>query len=616
MDIITIDFETYYDQEYSLSKMSTEAYIRDSRFEVIGVGVQVNDCTPRWFEEAEFAQLVAKTDFSNRAILCHHTQFDGAILAWKYGVKPKVWLDTIPMARVLLGGYVKSVSLASLAAHYEIGAKGTEVINAKGKRRSDFSNYEYEQYGDYCKNDVALTYILFNLMSNGFVTAMEKNMPLFPKSELRLIDAVTRMFTEPHIILDEFALAATLADTKYLKERALVEAGVDKEDLMSNVKFAELLRRYGVEPPTKISPTTGRETFAFAKTDAGMTALLEYDDVRVQAIVNARLKNKTTLVETRLEKMLAQAKRGPMPVYLKVSGADQTHRLSGGDGTNMQNNPRGSPIRKAMLAPAGYTWVVVDSSNIEARILDTLAGQDDMVEVYRAADRGEGPDVYCVMAGSVYGRTIVKGVDKDERQHGKIIKLGCGYGMGASKYRETARLQNVVLSEEQAENDVNTYRNTHDKVVDLWAAAGEALSSMLKGVEREIDPGGIVYTTRNAIILPNGTQIKYPNLRREDKQWVYDSGRIKGIKIYGGKVVENIVQALAKIVVIDQSIEVSKKYPFPLSMHDEGIYMAHIQDGPYVLDYALSVFRTSPTWWPKLPLNAEGDVSVSYGMAK
>lgn len=543
MNILTIDFETYYDQEYSLSKLSTEEYVRDPRFEVIGVAVKVNDQPSRWYEEHEFRELAAKTDFSNIAILAHHTHFDGAILAWHYGVNPKVWLDTLSMARSVVGGYASGYSLSTLAKHFGIGEKGTEVVNAKGKRRVDFTPREFAAYGDYAKNDADLEYTLYQLMSIGHVGLLEKSIERFPLSELRLIDAVIRMFTEPCIQLDPYLLKAALADVRYLKDKALEDAAVDREVLMSNPKFAELLRSFGIEPPLKTSLTTGRQTFAFAKTDAGMQSLAEHEDPRVQAVVAARLQNKSTLMETRLEKLIQISDRGALPVYLKVAGADQTMRLSGGDGINMQNNQRGSVLRKAMQAPPGYTFVVVDSSNIEARILDTLAGQDDMVEVYRKNDRGEGPDVYCVLAGHVYGRTVTK-ADKNERQHGKIIKLGCGYGMGAFKYRETARAQyKLHLSEDQSENDIATYRKTHYKVEELWGEANKALEWMYKGKQHTIDPSGILSTVREGILLPNGLLVKYPNLRREDGQWVYDSGRKKSIKIYGGKVVENCLAA-------------------------------------------------------------------------
>lgn len=617
MDFLTIDFETYYDTDYSLSKMSTEAYIRDPRFEVIGVGVKVNDSdSTRWYEEAEFRELSEKTDWSKIGVVAHHAQFDGAILAWHYNVNPLAWFDTLSMARAAVGGYTKSFSLATLAEYFELGVKGTEVVNAKGKHRCDFSRDEWLRYGEYCKNDADLTYMLFHLMRLGHNKMWERYVKEFPLPELRIIDSHIRMFTEPRIELDTFLLNATLADTRYLKEQALVNAAVDKKDLMSNPKFAGILRGLGVEPPMKISPATGRETFAFAKTDAGMQALAEHEDVRVQAVVAARLQNKSTLMETRLEKMVAIAARGPMPVYLNYYGAHQTGRSSGGDGMNPQNNQRGSALRKAQLAPKGYVFVVVDSSNIEARALDMLAGQEDMVEVYRRYDRGEGPDVYCAMAERVYKRPITKKENPTERQHGKVIKLGCGYGMGGPKYRETARHQKVILSSAQAQDDVDTYRHTHDRVVQLWKTCDRALEWMFKGEERPIDAAGIVHTVRDGIVLPNGLIIKYPNLRKGPDGWVYDSGRSVGINIYGGKVVENIIQALARIIVMDQSLVIAKKYPQVLTVHDEGVFCVEEALAGTVLGFAINVFRTPPNWWPGIPLNAEGGTSYSYGMAK
>lgn len=617
MNLYTIDFETYYAQEYSLSKMSTEAYIRDRRFEVIGVGVKENDAEIKWYEEWEFRNWVNHIDLSNSAILCHHTQFDGAILSWDYRAAPKAWLDTLSMARAVLGGHARSFSLDALAKYFELGTKGTEVINAKGKRRADFTQEEWLRYGEYCKNDVNLTYYLFQLlMLGGGIDHDLLGGRSFPRVELEVIDQHIRMFTEPVIELDTFLLNAALADTRYLKKQALDKAGVDKRDLMSNLKFAQLLIDLGVDPPMKISATTGRETYAFAKTDAGLQALQEHEDPRVQALVAARLENKSTLMETRLENMLAMAARGPMPVYLKYAGADQTMRSSGGDGQNMQNLTRGSALRNAILAPPGYVWVVVDSSNIEARALDTMAGQEDMIEVYKAADRGEGPDVYCVIAEAVYHRPIVKGVDKNERQHGKIIKLSCGYGVGAAKYREVARQQKVILTEDQAVTDIETYRTKHNKVTDLWKRCNKAIEWMYRGDKCPVDYEGMITTARNALVLPNGLRVKYPNLRRQNDAWVYDSGRMAGINVYGGKVTENIIQTVSRNIIMEQSLAISKKFGWKLSVHDEGVFLVKEEVAKDVLDYALEVFRTPPAWWPQIPLNAEGGMSYSYGMAK
>ena len=263
MDIVTIDFETYYSKEYGLGKLTTEEYVRDDRFEVIGVSVKVNDGPTDWYTGSDPGTFLNSLDYTDKAILCHNTAFDGAILGWHFGIKPRLWLDTLSMAKpehaVTVGG-----SLKNLVAKFHLGAKGTEVVDALGKRRADFSPTDIDAYGNYCINDTELTYKLFKVLSKGF-----------PVSELMVIDQTIRMYTEPVIRLDKAKLEGHLVAEKERKLALLNKLGngdpeVAKKQLNSNVKFAALLTALGAEIPMKVSPTTGKETYAFAKTDSGM----------------------------------------------------------------------------------------------------------------------------------------------------------------------------------------------------------------------------------------------------------------------------------------------------------------------------------------------------------
>ena len=184
MAFVTLDFETYYAKDFSLTRMTTEEYINDPRFEVIGVGIQVNDGEPYWVTENIEAEL-KKIDWSESAVLCHNMMFDGAILAFKYGIIPAYYFDTLCMARAV-HGVDAGGSLAALVKRYELGEKGTEVVDALGKRRKDFTPKDLAKYGDYCLNDVRLTRALFDRLGVGF-----------PEKELDLIDMTLRMYTQP-----------------------------------------------------------------------------------------------------------------------------------------------------------------------------------------------------------------------------------------------------------------------------------------------------------------------------------------------------------------------------------------------------------------------------------
>ena len=602
MNILTIDFETFYSREFSLTKVTTEEYVRSPEFETIGVAVQINDGEPEWFSgDAEsMHQFLKKFDWGNSLALAHNAPFDGAILKWVYGISPKGWLDTLSMGRALHGTNVGG-SLKVLAQHYDLGAKGTEVENALGLRRQDFSPEQLTRYGEYCKNDVTLTWELFNAMSAGF-----------PAIELRLIDLTVRMFTEPVLQLDGKLLKEHLLTERQRKEELL--ENFSKEDLMSNQKFSGTLIAMGVTPPTKISPTTGRETLAFSKTDEEFKALLEHPNPQVQALVAARLGTKSTIEETRTARFLGISQRGALPVPLRYYAA-HTGRWGGDDKLNLQNLQRNSPLKKAIIAPDGYMMIDSDSSQIEARTLAWLAGQDDLVEAF---DRGE--DVYKIMASAIYGKDVSE-ITKDERFVGKTTILGCGYGMGAAKFQTQLKNFNVEVTLDEAKRIIDTYRTTYPKITALWKEAGTALKAILQNQQTTLGRGGILKIEgSNGILLPNTLYLRYPNLRiveNEDKaELVYDTKKGKAViptRIYGGKVIENVCQALARIVIGEQMLMVAKKYRVVMTVHDAIACIAPSEQVETAKEYVEMCMRTRPSWGMELPLNCEAGYGESYG---
>ena len=603
MNILTIDFETYYSREFSLTKVTTEEYIRSPQFETIGVAVQINDGEPEWFsgDGEAMHQFLKKFDWANSLALAHNAPFDGAILKWVYGLSPKGWLDTLSMGRALHGTQVGG-SLKVLSNFYGLGEKGTEVENALGLHRADFSPSQLERYGDYCKNDVTLTWELFGAMSKGF-----------PSIELRLIDLTVRMFTEPVLQLDFVFLKNHLVTEKVRKEMLLNTFA--KEDLMSNPKFADLLRAAGVEPPMKVSPATGKQTYAFSKTDEEFKALLEHPDTYVQTLVAARLGTKSTIEETRTERFIGIAERGSLPVPLRYYAA-HTGRWGGDDKLNLQNLQRTSPLKKAIIAPDGYMMIDSDSSQIEARTLAWLAEQDDLVDAF---DRGE--DVYKIMASAIYGKDVAE-ITNDERFVGKTTILGCGYGMGAKKFQAQLKNFNVAIDLDEATRIIDTYRTTYPKITELWKSAASALKSILQNQQTTLGRGGILKIEGNdGILLPNGLYLRYPNLRvvenEEGKsELVYDTKKGKAIipnRIYGGKVIENVCQALARIVIGEQMLLVAKKYRVVMTVHDAIACIVPTEQVETAKEYVEMCMRTRPDWGMELPLNCEAGYGESYG---
>ncbi len=623
MDIVTIDFETYYDKDFSLSKMTTESYIRDPRFEVIGVGIKVNDYPTDWYTGDNPARFLKSLDYRDKAILCHNTAFDGAILSWHFGINPKLWLDTLSMARpfhqMTVGG-----SLKALTTYYGLGQKGEEVLNALGKRRANFTPDEMNRYGEYCKNDVELTYQLFKKLSKGF-----------PVSELMVIDQTIRMYTEPVIELDRELLEKHLEEVKARKRTLIQDMGLKDvseeavtKALMSNQIFAKYLANLGIDPPTKVSARTGKETWAFGKTDKGFTDLLEHPDERVQVAVAARLGVKSTIEETRTENLIGVSERGRLPIMLNYYGA-HTGRFSGGDKMNLQNLPaRGNnTIRRALKAPAGQLLISCDSSQIEARMVAWLAEQHDLVGAF-----AENRDVYSEFASEVYGRTVTK-ADKIERFVGKTCILGLGYGMGAEKFRRTLEVGqggiSVKIELSEAERIVRLYRQKNHKIVALWQKCGHALGGILARQSGII--GKCVTYDEQGIKLPNGMYIRYPALRANANNYEYiadarqyrkavkdrvmtgEADDISWTKIYGGKATENVVQALARIVVAEQMVAIGQHYHVAFQVHDELIITAPATHASEAEQHLVEVMSTAPIWCADLPVACEAGHAENYG---
>ena len=604
--------------------MTTEAYVRDPQFEVIGVCVKVNDYPTDWYSGDNVGKFLNSLDYSDKAILAHNTAFDGAILSWHYGIKPKFWFDTMSMARPLHNATVGG-SLKALASHYKLGQKGDEVFNNMGRHRKDFTPEELDRYAAYCVNDVDLTYELFQILKYKV-----------PVSELMVIDQTLRMYTEPVIQLDTDVLAQHLEKVKADKRKLIEDLSLKglseekvKKALMSNQIFAKLLDTVGIEPPMKTSLRTGKQTYAFAKTDKEFTGLLEHPDPRVQNLVAARLGTKSTIEETRTENLMKVAERGALPIMLNYYGA-HTGRFSGGDKLNLQNLPRNGAIRSALTAPIGEVLIACDSSQIEARMVAYIAGQDDLVQAFR-----EGRDVYSEFASEIYGKKVTK-ADKVERFVGKTCILGLGYGMGHVKFRNTLALGqggiSVDIDENEAQRIVRLYRQKNHKIVSLWNKCGHALTTMVAGGSGNITE--LLPFDSNGIILPNGLRIQYNALRQTPDGFEYiadartyrkltkarvSSGEqiaIDWTRIYGGKVTENVVQALARIVVAEQMASIGQSYHVAFQVHDEIIISCLEEDKAHARQLVEDRMSRPPRWARDLPVACESGVGYNYGDAK
>jgi DNA polymerase len=612
--IITVDFETYYDKDYSLTNLTTQEYINHPYFQIIGVAVAVNGGEPEWhtgksITHLDVAAFLSSYDLQEPGTItvAHNAMFDGAILEWKLGIKPWKYFCTMMGSRPWVVPYTGRMSLKEVSKYLKLGVKGTEVINALGKRLEDFSPEQLKSYAEYCRQDVRLTYKLFTRLY-----------PMFPISEIRLIDLTIKKFTRPKLCLDPVVIKEALSEEREYKADLLAKANLKSPDpLMSNNQFADLLQELGVNPPRKISPTTKQETWAFSKGDWNFVRLLRHDNPKVRALVEARFAHKSTINETRLDRFLSLTKDNKEHILaapLLYYGA-HPGRFSGFDKLNLQNMGRKAPLRRAIVAPPGHKIIAGDLSQIEARITACLAGQKDLVDAFRYYDSLDKTDrdVYCQFGDSVYGRQITK-ADEKERFVAKTGVLSLGYQSGATKFYESMRSFGVEdFSPADAEIVVHTYRNLYTQIVEQWNTMESLIGCMAAGQGRRYGP---IEVLLGQILLPNRMYLTYPDLVSTGRNWKYKFGG-NWRDLYGGKLTENIVQALARIVMTTAELRLAKAgVRAALSVHDELIFV--IPDEKVdVFVQALRKALTAPVeWMPELPVNCEIGVGDSYATAK
>jgi hypothetical protein len=621
MKTITLDFETYYDQEYSLRKMTPVEYILDPRFEIIGCAVKDDDFAV-WMSKDGLRRYLKGLP-EKVVVVSHNALFDMCILAWRMNYVPHLMVDTLGMARAWLGHKLKSLSLDAVATHYGVGAKGTTVHKVMGMTGAAIRAAGiYDEYAQYSCNDADLCYTIYRKMiGEGF-----------PAREIAVMDTVLRCAVKPRFVLDQTLLAEHLHATMTMKQDLLARCGMSsRDDLMSNDKFAAALQSMGVDPPTKISLVTGNEAYAFAKTDQAFMELEEHENPEVQALVSARLGVKSTIEETRTQRLMNIARlqwpdgtTGKLPMALRYSGA-HTHRLSGDWKLNMQNLPsRGNNrIRRAIKAPEGYKVIAPDASQIEARLAAWFSGCKSMVDAFAS-----GADIYSDFASDVFGYPINKTDNPVERFIGKTAVLGLQYQLGWAKFQKTVAMQSkaqvgkeVVLSDEEAARVVNTYRRKYQEIPAMWNRLTSLIPRMTdKNLNEVVGP---VIVQHEKIRLPSGLYLHYHDLQFKNGQWWFTyAGRPK--TVYGGKMLENITQALARIVVMDAAVGIRSALAdvgytdawLNLQVHDELVYIVRDRDAKKMLDIAIKFLSTPPKWGPDIPLKAEGGSGQSYGDCK
>lgn len=635
MQLVTLDFETFWDTGHTLTTMSPIEYVMHPDTDIISVSIKVNDFPTQVYFGDEIEPALRSIPWDDTMVIGHNMAgFDALILAFRYGITPKQWGCTQAMARPL---HAKTcgVSLKALSEHYGLGVKdATALHNTKGKRLKDFSSHEVEAMREYNKEDTELCYRLFNTL-----------LPLTPKREMRLIDLTVRMLTEPAFELDTDLLKYTLIEEQERKKLILLDVATmigaykpgltddevaeeARKHLASASKFSEILRALDVPVPMKPSPSNpDKQVPALAKTDQAFIDLQNHKDPMVSAAAQARLGVKSTLLESRIERFMSSTIDGKLPVFLTYYGADTTGRWGGGGQLNQQNLPRvgkeqkpTDALRNSLRAPRGYKVVVADLSGIELRVNHFLWKVPSSMALFQADP--EKADLYKDFASKLYN-VERDAVSKDQRQIGKIAHLGLGFGAGPQTFQTVAKLMGgVELTEVEAKDVVVMWREAYSEIAEGWRICHGALNSIYEGTQQYIDPWGMCYTTPEGIKTPQG-MIRYPKLHEEyndetgKSEWIYGEGRNRA-RIYAGKIDENIVQHLAREIIADNMLSIYKDtgYRPTHAVHDELIFVAPDSEAQNLLDAVQSHMRTPPTWWPELVTWSEGDIAQTYGAAK
>lgn len=666
MNYLTLDFETYYDKEINLKKMTTQAYVMHPQMEVLMVSAKFNEDPVQIIDGEQIPTFFATVDWSNTAVIAHNAVFDGSILYWRYGVRPAMLIDTMSMAQAL--GVPTIAGSASLAtcirllqeAGYAVPPKGTEVLDALGKRRADFTPQQWAAYREYCKNDTDITWFLFKVLRQ-YLT----------DEEMRFQDIILRCYTEPRLTVDIPTVEYELNRCRTYKAEQLAEVckmfGTTQDNLSallrSNDKFAEVLRSIGGVTeeeaeqgksgtfiiPTKVSEKTGKTTWAFGKTDVAFKELCEHEDPKVQAVCQARLAAKSSIDETRCLKFLEYGSYGFLPMGYKIGGA-HTNRMSGGSAgsANMQNLPSGRRegqsdlLRRSIIAQGDSVIVNYDASQIECRVLAYVANQTDVLGVFAS-----GGDVYSFAASKIHGipyQEIVDGRKSSDpetahkysmmRQYGKTATLALGYGQGAQGFQKYALVNTGInMTMDESATTVRAWRDANGFITSFWRMCDQALATMVAGGQMYFGgaDGKMFFADGNRYIfgrkvagirMPNGLWLNYPNLRADftnprRPQYFYDkcgyNGKPLETKVYSGLVAENITQALAFAVMKTQAVWIAQYYPIVMNTHDEWCIVVPREQAEVAADYMHRCMCTAPDYIQGIPLASEGGWAQSYG---
>ena len=644
MSIITLDFETPYGKgarqdhilhKYSLSSMTYEQYLRDPRFKVFGCAIKVDSQPTAYKRGNELTEYLEELFHvgNDHTMVAHNALFDGAILSWYYKLSAARYWCTQAMSRAIWNQ--RSSSLKQLC----ISCYPDDESIRKTDELEDFKNVYYlnpqqeTAMERYCLNDTDITFKCLELL-----------WPVMPDMELEVLDMTLKMFIHPAFVLDRRLVAEFLENYDAETKEIIDSSGVSRTILASRTKFAQWVKEnLDIDIPIIASPTPANPSntkFALGKDEREFVDL-QADNPEHQHIWNARMRVASTIDSARATRMLEhgavceQNPEGLIAAPLHYAAA-HTMRWGGANKINLQNLKRGSKLRQSLRAPEGYKVVVADLSAIEVRMNAWFCQEHQMLNVF--ATQG---DLYNDFASGVFKRPINrKEVDENGKQTqwmegflGKTCILGLQYQTGPAKLKSTLYLQTegaINLTLEECKTIVyQDYRERYTQIVKGWADAEVAIQQMYLLPEGESWQWNCLSVEKGRIRLPNGMYLNYPDLRVEmdelnRSQFSYWNGK-HATNLYGGKLIENLVQALARVVLAEMMVHINRhllsntdmygeKARVVLTVHDEIIAIVKTEHAQTAFENLLQLMSVPPKWCStgNLVLAAEGGWDDSY----
>jgi DNA polymerase len=591
MNIVVLDFETYFDKDITLKKLNYTEYVPKAEPLCISV---IHEGKLFCVSDEKIKLALDGIDWTNTICVGHNLLFDALVLKHWYRHEAAYYIDTLGMARLLYPSM--DHDLGTLAREFTDMEKMSEDLTAvKGRHWDDLSPDEQNKLKNYCKNDTLITAKLY-----------EKWIEETPQQELDLINHTIKTFINPTLILDIEKASAAVALERQETNEQIIKYGLDKEKIRSDARFCEHLQTLGYTAPTKWSTKQQKHMPALAKNDPAFQEFYNQNP-DIQELLDLKRTVNSNIKESRTLRLITAANlhHGRIPIGYNYHGAF-TGRFSGANKLNMQNLPRGSILRDAIMAPDGHLIVVSDLSQIEARVLAWLAGEEKILTAFR-----EKRDLYCEVASQIFNRPVNKKNNPDERFVGKSAVLGLGYGMSAPKFQAYCALQGRKLEQTFCYNVVDTYRKTYCRIPELWKLTQEHMHLLCGPQETKV---GKLTFSNDCIVLPTGRKLRYQGLHYDDSEQSWRL--INGKRVYGALIVENIVQAISRDILCEQLLAIHAHYPVIMHTHDELIACVPETEAETALAFLINIMTTPPTWASTLPLDAEAHYGKRYGDCK